>query len=205
MTPFVRLEGIAAPLMEENVDTDIIFPARFLLITAREGLGRYAFHDRRFAPDGRERPDFVLNREPWRQASILIADANFGSGSSREQAVWALLDFGIRCVIAPSFGEIFAANCVRNGVLPIALLRSEVEDLASRSFEAAAQLTVDLKARHILIEDRAPIGFVVPHEQRLALLNGWDDTATVLNTREPAIIAFEARQRVEQPWLWETA
>ena len=203
MTPFVRLEGIAALLMEENVDTDIIFPARFLLITARDGLGRYAFHDRRFDADGAEQPDFILNRDPWRAARILVVDANFGSGSSREQAVWTLAGFGIGCVIAPSFGEIFQANCYRNGVLPIVLAPERVAELAEQA-KAGRTFTVDLEAQRIVVENHAT-AFVTPPEQRLALLNGWDDTATILNTREADILAFEARQRAEQPWLWESA
>jgi 3-isopropylmalate/(R)-2-methylmalate dehydratase small subunit len=203
MTPFTRLEGVAAPLMEENVDTDIIFPARFLLITAREGLGGYAFHDRRFGAHGAERPDFILNRVPFRKARILIADANFGSGSSREQAVWALVGFGIKCVIAPSFGEIFKANCYRNGVLPITLPLDVITDLATAA--AVGRLfTVDLEAQWIVVGDHAML-FATPPEQRLALLNGWDDTATILNTREPDLAAFEAKQRLVQPWLWEHA
>ena len=203
MTPFVRLEGIAAPLMEENVDTDIIFPARFLLITAREGLGRFAFNDRRFDADGAEKPGFVLNRTPWREARILIAAANFGSGSSREQAVWALAGFGISCVIAPSFGEIFQANCYRNGVLPIVMPIEVVSELAGAA-ERGESFLVDLEAEQLLVDGRA-IAFAIPPEQRLALLNGWDDTATILNTREADIAAYEARQRAEQPWLWESA
>ena len=203
MTPFVRLEGIAAPLMEENVDTDIIFPARFLLITAREGLGRYAFHDRRFDADGVERPGFILNRAPFSGARILIADANFGSGSSREQAVWALAGFGIACVIAPSFGEIFQSNCYRNGLLPIVLPNATVFGLAKLA-EAKEYFAIDLKAQTIMVGARQT-AFDVPAEQRLALLNGWDDTATILNTREPDIVAFEARQKETQPWLWENA
>jgi 3-isopropylmalate/(R)-2-methylmalate dehydratase small subunit len=203
MTPFTRLEGVAAPLLEENVDTDIIFPARFLLITAREGLGRYAFHDRRFHADGNEQPDFILNRAPFRDARILIADANFGSGSSREQAVWALTGFGFRCVIAPSFGEIFLGNCYRNGLLAIVLQRGVVADLAARA-AAGWQFSVDLEAQRIVIGDHAT-PFAIPPEQRLALLNGWDDTATILNTREADLAAFEAQQRLVQPWLWERA
>lgn len=205
MTPFVRLDGTAAPLMEENVDTDIIFPARFLLITARKGLGRYAFHDRRFAADGTELPDFILNRAPFRNARILIADANFGSGSSREQAVWALLGFGIRCVIAPSFGEIFAGNCYRNGVLPVTLPRDAVASLTELAEAGWGKFTIDLEAQSIVVDSGPIIAFSVPVERRLALLNGWDDTATILNTREPDIAAFEARQHARQPWLWESA
>ena len=204
MTPFVRLEALAAPLMEENVDTDIIFPARFLLITAREGLGRYAFHDRRFTNDeGRERDGFVLNQKPWNEAQVLIAGDNFGSGSSREQAVWALSGFGIRCVVAPSFGEIFQANCIRNGVLPIVLAPATVLDLAALAATGLC-FTVDLETQTILVGDRQWT-FAIPPEQRLAMLNGWDDTAMILNTRGSEIERYEDRQRLLQPWLWEHA
>ncbi|CAM3209805.1 3-isopropylmalate dehydratase small subunit [Sphingomonas antarctica] len=198
MTPFQTLTGIAAPLMEENVDTDIIFPARFLLITARYGLGQYVFHDRRAAD-----PHFVLSRAPFDTARILIADANFGSGSSREQAVWALAEIGIGCVIAPSFGEIFQANCYRNGVLPIVLTQAAVADLAVLA-GAGRWFTVDLGTQRIVVDD-AETRFTVPAEQKLAMLNGWDDTATILNTRMADVDAFEDRQRVAQPWLWEHA
>ena len=202
MTPFVRLEGIAAPLMEENVDTDIIFPARFLLITARDGLGRYAFHDRRFDANDAERPGFVLNRSPFSRARVLIADANFGSGSSREQAVWALTGFGIACIIAPSFGEIFQANCYRNGMLPIVLPQATVATLAELA-NAKGYFTVDLETQKIIVGTHET-AFDIPAEQRLAMLSGWDDTASILNTRQPEILAFEAQQKAAQPWLWDT-
>lgn len=203
MTPFVRLAGVAASLREENVDTDIIFPARFLLITAREGLGRYAFHDRRFDAAGREIDDFVLNRAPWRDAPILIAGANFGSGSSREQAVWALLGHGITCVIAPSFGEIFQANCMRNGVLPI-VLPPEVTAGLMRQAEAGARFAIDLEAQTIRVNGGDPIEFAIDAEQRQALLNGWDETSLILNARGDDIDAFETVHRQAQPWLFET-
>lgn len=203
MTPFTRVEGVAAPLMEENIDTDVIFPARFLLITAREGLGRYAFHDRRYDSQGAERPGFILNRTPFSSARILIADTNFGSGSSREQAVWALAGAGIACIIAPSFGEIFKANCYRNGVLPIALAPAAVAHLAVLA-GAKVYFVIDLATQNITAGTEQ-IEFEIPTEQRLALLNGWDDTATILNTRVADICAFEEKQKASQPWLWEEA
>jgi len=203
MTPFTQLVSTAANLPEENVDTDIIFPARFLLITARRGLGRYAFHDRRFAPDGSEISDFILNRTPFRNAQTLIAGANFGSGSSREQAVWALLGQGIKCVIAPSFGEIFHANCFRNGVLPIVLGDDLVATLGTLA-DKGWSFRIDLENQQIRVSDAAPISFTVGAEQRLALLNGWDETALILNARGADIATFEAAQRIVQPWLYET-
>lgn len=201
MEPFTRLTGTPAPLPEDNIDTDIIFPARFLLITARMGLGRHAFNDRRFAADGTENVDFVLNRAPWRAAPILVAGANFGCGSSREQAVWALLDRGIRCVIARSFGEIFHGNCFRNGVLPVVLPAEPLARLMARA-EAGEPITVDLETCTITAPGDAPLPFVIGDEQRLALLNGWDETAILLNTRSEDIAAFETRQRGTEPWLY---
>ncbi|WP_044562150.1 3-isopropylmalate dehydratase small subunit [Azospirillum sp. B4] len=201
MQPFTRVHGTAAPLPEENVDTDIIYPARFLLITARDGLGAYAFHDRRFQADGAEVGDFVLNREPWRNATVLVAGANFGSGSSREHAVWCLLGRGIRCVIAPSFGEIFQSNCFRNGVLPITLPATQVEAL-SRAAGEGRTFDVDLEAETVTVDGLAPVAFTVPAERKLALLNGWDETATLLNTQADAIAAFEGRHHATQPWLF---
>lgn len=203
MTPFTRLTGTAAPLPDENIDTDIIFPARFLLITARAGLGRYAFHDRRFDADGQEVSGFVINREPWRDAPILVAGANFGSGSSREQAVWALLGHGFRCVIAPSFGEIFYGNCFRNGVLPIVLPAETVARLSAHAAGGHA-LTIDLETQTVSTGGADNIPFDVGTEQRLALLNGWDETALIMNACGDDITAFEGRQRTQQPWLYET-
>ncbi|MBB6253059.1 3-isopropylmalate dehydratase small subunit [Nitrospirillum iridis] len=200
--PFIRVDGPAAALPEENVDTDIIYPARFLLITARLGLGPYAFHDRRFRADGTEVAEFVLNRPEWREAPILVAGANFGSGSSREQAVWALLGRGIRCVIAPSFGEIFQANCYRNGVLPITLPPAQVAALSAAA-AAAHPFAVDLEAGTVTVAGRPPIPFSVDLERRLALLNGWDETATLLNAYGADIGTFEERHRRHQPWLFE--
>lgn len=204
MTPFTTLTGIAASLPEDNVDTDIIFPARFLLITARDGLGRYAFHDRRFDADGQEIACFVLNKEPWRDAPILIAGANFGSGSSREQAVWALLGQGLTCLIAPSFGEIFYGNCFRNGVLPIVLPEAVVAEL-SLAAQQAARFTVDLEMQTLSVGGGIPIAFEVGKEHRLALLNGWDETELILNANGNDITAFETAHKAAQPWLFEGA
>ncbi len=202
MIPFTSVSGTAAPLPEENVDTDIIFPARFLLITERHGLGRYAFHDRRFDADGQEIAAFVLNRAPWRQSPILIAGANFGSGSSREQAVWALLGQGIRCIVAPSFGEIFYGNCFRNGVLPIILL-PELLAMFTAAAEQQRTFVVDLETQTICVDGDRPLPFAINPEQRLALLNGWDETDMILNARGTEIAVFEERQRRIQPWLYE--
>lgn len=199
--PFIRLDGVAAPLPEDNIDTDIIFPARFLLITAREGLGVHAFHDRRFDSEGRERDDFILNRSPWRGAPILVAGANFGCGSSREQAVWALTGMGVRCIIAPGYGEIFESNCIRNGVLPVTLEPHLIAPLMAVA-ETGGRLTIDLQQCSISSAGHEPIAFSLREERRQALLNGWDDTAMILHQWGGAIDRFEAAQQKAQPWLY---
>lgn len=199
--PFVRIEAVAAPLCEDNIDTDIIFPARFLLLTAREGLGDYAFHDRRFDDAGHERPEFVLNRPQWRNAAILVTGLNFGCGSSREQAVWALLGAGVRCIIAPSFGEIFENNCFRNGILPIVLDPAKTADLVAAA-EAGERLRVDLEECRITLADGSSQKFSVDGERRKALLNGWDETAILLDQWGNTIVQFEGNQRIQQPWLY---
>ncbi len=201
LQPFIRIAGHAAALAEDNIDTDIIFPARFLLLTTREGLGAHAFHDRRYLADGSEIADFVLNREPFREAQVLVAGANFGSGSSREQAVWALLDFGIRAVIAPGFGEIFHANCMRNGVLPLTF-DAEVCAGLSAAAEAGKAFAINLEAQHVTVEGMAPLGFTLPPERREAMLNGWDETDQIVGSFGEQIAAFETVQRRSQSWLY---
>jgi 3-isopropylmalate dehydratase small subunit len=202
VTPFTTLNAIAAPLPEANVDTDIILPARFLLITEKKGLGRYAFYERRYAPDETLRADFPLNDPRYAGAQILIAGENFGCGSSREHAPWALADLGFRCIIAPSFGEIFAANCVKNGMLPVALPAADVDRLMAAA-RAGRSISVDLIARQIIDGDQIAIGFDFPDSQRDALLNGWDDIAMIKAKQGAAIDAFETMQRGTQPWLWK--
>lgn len=201
LQPFTPVSGRAAAIPEENVDTDIIFPARFLLITAREGLGRYAFHDRRFAADGSEIADFVLNQTAFRDAPVIVAGTNFGSGSSREQAVWALLGQGIKCVIAPSFGEIFHANCLRNGILPVTLAEPDVARLL-KSAAAGDTFTVDLDTQTVTVDGLEPLGFTIPPERKLALLNGWDETDQIIHQHGADIAVFETAQRTRQPWLY---
>jgi 3-isopropylmalate/(R)-2-methylmalate dehydratase small subunit len=201
MQPFVRLEGVAAPLPEDNIDTDVIYPARFLLITARDGLGRYAFHDRRHDGDGQVTGDFILDRRPWQGAPILVTGSNFGCGSSREQAVWALLGAGIRCVIATGFGEIFESNCVRNGILPVTLDKASIAPLM-RLAEAGQSLTVDLEQQCIGHADLGERAFFLREERRQPLLHGWDDTDLILHQWGEAIDRFEAAQQRVQPWLY---
>jgi len=199
--PFTTVSGRAAVMREENIDTDIIFPARFLLITARAGLGEYAFHDRRFDGSGAEVPGYVLNTAPFRDAPVVVAGANFGSGSSREQAVWALVGRGMRAVISSSFGEIFYSNCLRNGVVPILLSEDELAVMMDAA-ETGAAFTVDLEAQELRVEGLPTRTFEVPAERRLAMLNGWDETDQIVNQYGDEIAAFERGQRGIQPWLY---
>lgn len=201
MTGFTTVTGPAAAMPEENIDTDIIFPARFLLLTAREGLGKHAFHDRRYHADGTEVAGYVLNTDPFRSPPVIVAGANFGSGSSREQAVWALHGLGVRAVIAPALGEIFHNNCLRNGVIPIILPPETVAQLLGHA-AAGTAFTVDLEAQTVTVAGQSSIPFAIPPERRLALLNGWDETDLVLARFADDITAFENTQRQTQPWLY---
>jgi 3-isopropylmalate/(R)-2-methylmalate dehydratase small subunit len=201
MTPFTTLTGVAAPLPMANVDTDKIIPARFLKTIKRTGLGRNLFDGLRYNPDGSERPDFVLNREPYRKAEILIAHENFGCGSSREHAPWALLDFGIRCVIAPDFADIFHNNCFKNGILPIRLPRDVCDMLMEDAkMGANARLSVDLERQVVVRPNGEEIAFEVDPLRRHLLLNGLDDIGQTM-ARAPAIDAYESRRAAEKPWM----
>ena len=202
MEKFTKLTGIAAPLPLINVDTDMIVPKQFLKTIKRTGLGRHLFDEMRYGDNGRELAEFVLNREPYRKARILIAGENFGCGSSREHAPWALLDFGIRCVIAPSFADIFYNNCFKNGILPVTLPKETVEKLMEFARRGAnATLAVDLESQTISGADEKPIRFEIDAFRKHCLLNGLDDIGLTLE-KAPAIDTFEDRQRISQPWLW---
>ncbi len=202
MQAFTRMTGVAAPLPRINVDTDLIIPKQFLKTIKRTGLGVSLFHDLRYDDDGAEQPDFVLNRPAYRNASILVAGDNFGCGSSREHAPWALLDFGIRCVIAPSFADIFYNNCFKNGILPIVLPAETVDDLMKLAGHGAnATFTVDLEAQEITTPDGRRIAFEVDPFRRHCLLNGLDDVGLTLQ-KAAKIDAFEATQRAQYPWLY---
>ena len=195
MMPFTTLTGIAAPLLRANVDTDLIIPKQFLTTLVRSGLGRHLFDELRYDPEGREVPDFVLNREPYRKATILLSGPNFGCGSSREHAPWALLDFGIRCVIAPSFADIFFNNCFKNGILPVPLPAEAIARLAAED----GSLTVDLPTQTV---SGANCGFRFEIEptRKAALLEGMDEIKrSEANLAD--IEAYEARRRGEAPWL----
>jgi len=200
MRPFRRHDGIAAPLRRANVDTDAIAPMRFLINPDRKGLARALFANWRA-----EDPDFPLDRAPWKEASILVAGPNFGCGSSREMAVWALAEAGFRVVIAPSFGEIFANNCFKNGLLAIELPKATVEAIQDQLERGIgdSRLSVDLATNRIVGPGNASCDFVVDPMRREALLEGLDDIASTLK-READIAAFQARDRVRRPWVYET-
>lgn len=200
MSLFDRFSAVAAVLDAANIDTDIIFPARFLLLLDREGLGVHAFEDRRLDPNGNENPDFVLNQDAFRTAGILVGGPNFGCGSSREHAVWALHDRGIRCVVAPSFGEIFFNNCFRNGLLPVLLSDAEWQRVRTRA-ATATPITIDLVQQRIELGNQPPIAFDITPERRNALLTGQDDIAGILTRDGEAIRDYERQRTASRPWL----
>ena len=200
MDPFTTLTAIAAPLPVANVDTDKIIPARFLKTIKRTGLGVHLFDTLRYDADGRERPDFVLNQEPYRQAQILIAHENFGCGSSREHAPWALLDFGIRCVIAPDFADIFHNNTFKNGILPVRLPRAVCDQLmADAALGENARLTIDLERQVVVRPNGEEVRFEIDPFRKHLLLNGLDDIGQTLR-HAGKIDSYEARRREEKSW-----
>ena len=196
MVPFTQLTGIAAPLPESDIDTDIIFPARFLLLPDKRGLGEHLFNERRRGAGG---PRFVLDSPPFNRASILVSGANFGSGSSREHAVWAIADFGIRVIIAPSFGEIFFNNCVKNGVLPI-VMADRAHERTMKAAISGAPLSIDLEAQTASLPSGESIPFGLDSYARRMLLLGLDEIGMILAEDLTDIVAFEARRREEAPW-----
>jgi 3-isopropylmalate/(R)-2-methylmalate dehydratase small subunit len=200
MEKFTKLTGVAAPLPLINVDTDMIIPKQFLKTIQRSGLGKNLFDEMRYDTEGNEVPDFVLNKPAYRRAQILVAGENFGCGSSREHAPWALLDFGIRCVIAPSFADIFYNNCFKNGILPIALPQEDVDKLMDDAERGAnAVVSIDLERQEITGPDGGRIGFEVDPFRKHCLLNGLDDIGLTMEKAD-AIDAFEARMQAAQPW-----
>ncbi len=201
MDDFTKLTGIAAPLPLANVDTDKIIPARFLKTIKRTGLGVHLFDTLRYDAEGKERGDFVLNQEPYRKAEILIAHENFGCGSSREHAPWALLDFGIRCVIAPDFADIFHTNTFKNGILPIKLSREICDQLMEDAkLGENARITVDLEAQMVVRPNGEKIPFEIDPFRKHLLLNGLDDIGQTLQ-HAPSIDRYEARQSPDKAWM----
>jgi 3-isopropylmalate/(R)-2-methylmalate dehydratase small subunit len=200
MEKFTTLTGVAAPLPIRNVDTDMIIPKQFLKTIKRSGLGKSLFHELRFDQDGNEIASFVLNKPAYRSAQILVAGENFGCGSSREHAPWALLDFGIRCVIAPDFADIFYNNCFQNGILPIRLPQEDVDKLMDDAERGAnATLTIDLEAQEIRGPDGGVIKFDIDPFRKQCLLDGLDHIGLTLEKTD-RIEAYEEKAAAERPW-----
>jgi 3-isopropylmalate/(R)-2-methylmalate dehydratase small subunit len=203
MDKFTTLTGIAAPLMRTNIDTGAIIPSIYMLSRSVD-LAQKLFANWRYDANGAEKPDFVLNQPRYRNSQILIGGPNFGCGSSREGAVWALVRYGIRCVIAPSFGEIFFSNACQNGLLPVTLTESETTRLAEAVAAAAEpRLTVDLVRNIVTSPDGEEISFTLAEDRRTSLLEGLDETSLILR-HEGEIDAFQARLRAEQPWVFQS-
>lgn len=203
MDKFTKIRAVAAPLPITNVDTDMIIPQNHLRTIERTGLGKFAFSNIRYNDDGSEREDFVLNKPAYRNAEILIVGENFGCGSSREHAPWALTDFGLRCIIAPSFADIFYGNCFKNGLLPIKLPQDIIDDLMKDAeMGANAVFTIDLENLEITRPDGEVVTFEIDGFRQHCLINGLDDIGLTM-ARDKQISAFEAKQKIEQPWLYK--
>ena len=201
MQPFTTLTGVAAPLDIMNVDTDMIIPKQYLKTIKRTGLGTGLFAEMRFNEDGSENPDFVLNKPAYRKAEILVAGDNFGCGSSREHAPWALLDFGISCVISTSFADIFYNNCFKNGILPIKVSQEDLDKLMEDARRGAnATMTVDLQAQEIHGPDGGVVKFDMDEFRKHLLLNGLDDIGLTME-KAPSIDTYEAKAAKSRPWL----
>ncbi|TDJ45315.1 MAG: 3-isopropylmalate dehydratase small subunit [Gammaproteobacteria bacterium] len=205
MEKFTLLEAIAAPIMRINIDTDVIIPSREMKRVSKEGLSDGMFSNWRYTePGGREEnPDFILNQEPYRQAQILLSGDNFGCGSSREHAVWALSEWGIKAIITPGFGNIFYGNCVRNGILPVQLDNAVVEELAKQvaADPANNKLKVDLINCTVTAPDGTPHSFQIAPADQEMLLEGLDGIAITMR-RDDEILAFQARDRLKRPWIY---
>jgi len=202
MEKFTTLTGVAAPMNKINVDTDMIIPKQFLKTIQRAGLGKHLFDEMRFDRDGNEVEDFVLNKPAYRDAQILVAGDNFGCGSSREHAPWALLDFGIRCVISTSFADIFYNNCFKNGILPIKVSKKDLNKLMDDAERGAnATLTVDLGNQKIFGPDGGEVSFEMDAFKKQCLLNGLDDIGLTMKNKDK-IENFEDQNKTSQPWLF---
>jgi 3-isopropylmalate/(R)-2-methylmalate dehydratase small subunit len=199
MEKFELLKGIAAPLEMINVDTDMIIPKQFLKTIKRSGLGKNLFHELRYDIQGNIKNDFVLNWDPYKQASILVAGDSFGCGSSREHAPWSLLDFGFKCIIAPSFADIFYNNCFKNGILPIRLDQKTVDVLMDQANQKK-QLTINLKDQLVILEDGNTIEFQIDPFRKKCLLEGLDDIGLTLQKKEK-IDQYEASLKNTHPWI----
>lgn len=202
MKPFTKLKAVAAPLPLINIDTDMIIPKQFLTTIERTGLGKNLFNDIRYEESGQEKPDFVLNRAAYRKAEILVTGENFGCGSSREHAPWALLDFGIRCVIAPSYADIFYNNCFKNGILPVMLPQDQV-DVLMKAAEAGTAIDVDLGAQTVS-DGSHTYSFEIGEFRKHCLMNGLDDIGLTLEKKN-AIAAHEQSLLADKPWVLKSA
>ena len=201
MEKFTTLTGIAAPMPLINIDTDMILPKQFLKTIKRSGLGVSAFFEMRYDTDGNENPDFVLNKPAYRESQILVAGDNFGTGSSREHAPWALLDFGIRCVISTSFADIFYNNCFKNGILPVIVTQAELDMLLEDAERGAnARMTVDLEAQAVTTSDGQVVTFDMDPHRKHCLLNGLDDIGLTME-KSTDIDAFESQAGAARPWV----
>jgi 3-isopropylmalate/(R)-2-methylmalate dehydratase small subunit len=198
---FDKLTGVAAPMNMINVDTDMIIPKNFLKTIKRSGLGQNLFDEMRYDRNGNENPDFVLNKPAYRKAKIIVAGDNFGCGSSREHAPWALLDYGIRCVISTSFADIFYNNCFKNGILPIKVTKEQLDNLMDEAERGSnATLSIDLESQTIQGSDGGEVKFEIDEFKKYLLLNGLDDVGLTLQ-KSDKIDSFEAQQNASQPWL----
>ena len=205
MLPFKSLSAIAAPLPIDNVDTDMIIPKQFLKTIKRTGLKEGLFYEMRYDVDGKKIEDFILHKAPYDKAEVIVSGANFGCGSSREHAPWALLDFGIRCIIATSYADIFFNNCFKNGILPIVLPKDQVDVLMSAA-KAGKKISVDIEKQTVQAEDQnsAPYGFEVESFRKHCLINGLDDIGLTLQKTD-AIGTYESKQKSLTPWLFSAA
>lgn len=200
MQAFTRLDAKIAPLPLANIDTDQIIPKQFLKTVEREGLGRGLFYDFRFDENGKEKNDFVLNRPEYKGAGVLVAGDNFGCGSSREHAPWALMDFGISCVISTSFADIFYNNCFQNGLLPVVLKPEEVQDLMEEAKGGNHMVTIDLAAQTVVSPSGKTFSFQIDASRKDKMLNGLDAIGETLQAA-PSIDVFEGKRAISQPWL----
>jgi len=201
MDPFTTVTSVPTPLLRDDVDTDLIIPAAYLKTVSRSGLGEGLFRTLRYDESGAERPDSIFRAPRYRGSQILLAGKNFGCGSSREHAVWALLDYGYRVIVAESFADIFASNAVKNGVLALALEGGEIAALAAEG-EAGRPITVDLENQDIRTGDERRFGFAIEAFSKRCLLEGLDEVARTLSDHGEAIAAFESQQSARQPWLY---
>jgi 3-isopropylmalate/(R)-2-methylmalate dehydratase small subunit len=200
MEKFTTLEGVAAPLRIINVDTDMIIPKQYLKTIKRTGLGKGLFSDQRYKEDGSEDPDFILNKPAYRKAKILVAADNFGCGSSREHAPWALMDFGIRCIISTSFGDIFYNNCFKNGILPIRVSQEDLDKLFDDAARGSnATLSIDLEKQEIRGPDGGVVKFAIDEHHKHCLLNGLDDIG-LTEQKKSKIATYESKAKVARAW-----